>query len=88
MEGKHCYQPSKNCDQKGLELPVYEYNHSVGKSITGGFVYRGIKTSPFYGKYIYADWTGKLFALHEENKVWINRVLLMQGAEYIYYQLW
>jgi glucose/arabinose dehydrogenase len=84
MEGKHCYQPSKNCDQKGLELPVYEYNHSVGKSITGGFVYRGIKTSPFYGKYIYADWTGKLFALHEENKVWINRVLLMQGADDIY----
>ncbi len=43
MEGNHCYNPSSNCNQSGLILPVWEYDHSQlgGYSITGGFVYEG-----------------------------------------------
>src|SRR5262249_2269728 len=37
MEGLHCYQPI--CNPQGLTLPVAEYSHADGCSISGGFVY-------------------------------------------------
>ncbi len=37
--------------------PVYEYDHSVGQSITGGFVYRGTALPVSYrGRYFFADY--------------------------------
>lgn len=39
-----------------LTDPVHEYDHSVGSSITGGYVYRGIALGPtFRGRYFFAD---------------------------------
>jgi hypothetical protein len=55
MEGRHCYNAS-SCNQSGLTLPVLEYNHSEGCSITGGFVYRGSKIPALQGHYFYADY--------------------------------
>ncbi|MEZ6067011.1 MAG: family 16 glycoside hydrolase [Planctomycetaceae bacterium] len=44
--------------------PVWEYDHGVGKSITGGTVYRGTTVPALVGKYVYADYvTGKVWAL-------------------------
>jgi glucose/arabinose dehydrogenase len=44
--------------------PVWEYDHQVGKSITGGRVYRGTQLSVLSGKYLYADYvTGSIWAL-------------------------
>jgi len=34
--------------------PIHEYDHSVGSSITGGYVYRGASTA-FRGRYFFAD---------------------------------
>jgi len=65
MEGNHCYNPSSNCDQNGLSLPIAEYGHDEGRSITGGYVYRGTNTADMDGKYIFADWTGKFFILSQ-----------------------
>lgn len=66
MEGLHCYNPSSDCDQAGLELPVWEYSHSDphgGYSITGGFVYRGENAGEIYGYYIYGDFvSGRIWA--------------------------
>jgi glucose/arabinose dehydrogenase len=40
--------------------PIYEYDHSVGSSITGGFVYRGRALgSAFIGRYFFADFIAK-----------------------------
>ncbi len=39
--------------------PVFAYNRRLGNSVTGGYVYRGDKTSPFYGVYICGDFTSK-----------------------------
>jgi glucose/arabinose dehydrogenase len=55
MEGKHCYNAS-SCNQTGLTLPVVEYTHSDGCSVTGGFVYQGSAIPALRGHYFYADY--------------------------------
>lgn len=68
MEGRHCFEPKKNCNQQGLKLPVWEYPRSEGVSITAGFVYRGLSLPALTGKYIYADYgSGKIWALDATN---------------------
>lgn len=48
--------------------PVWEYDHRVGKSITGGFVYRGSKLPELKGWYVYADFvSGKIWALQYDD---------------------
>jgi glucose/arabinose dehydrogenase len=54
MEGKHCYTSA--CTQQGLTLPVLEYSHSDGCSVTGGYVYRGTALPSLRGHYFYADY--------------------------------
>ncbi|MFT5327450.1 MAG: glucose/arabinose dehydrogenase [Planctomycetaceae bacterium] len=45
--------------------PVWEYDHRIGKSITGGHVYRGSKLPELAGHYLYGDYVaGKVWALH------------------------
>lgn len=61
MEGKHCYPPNSACNQTGLTLPVVEYDHQAGCSVTGGYVYRGNLHPELQGTYFYGDYcTGLL----------------------------
>lgn len=55
MEGDHCYG-SNSCDKTGLVLPVTEYGHGDGCSITGGYVYRGQAIPALVGTYFYGDY--------------------------------
>lgn len=55
MEGNHCYG-SPSCDRTGLVLPVTEYGHSDGCSITGGYVNRGSRVAALQGLYLYGDY--------------------------------
>ena len=59
-------------DINSLEDPIHEYSHNLGRSITGGYFYRGLENPSLYGKYIFGDWSssfvvprGKLFYLEE-----------------------
>ncbi|CAN5227269.1 hypothetical protein BH18ACT5_BH18ACT5_07070 [soil metagenome] len=54
MEGSHCFGGS-NCNPTGLVLPVAEYGHNQGCSITGGYVYRGTAIAGLAGTYFYSD---------------------------------
>ena len=49
--------------------PVFEYDHRIGKSITGGRVYQSDRVSELTGKYLYADYvTGKIWALSYDDQ--------------------
>ncbi len=64
MEGSFCFDPPNGCDATNLEMPVYEYQHPLGRSITGGHVYRGYKLPLLEGAYIYSDYvTGLIWGL-------------------------
>ena len=63
MEGTHCFNPSTNCNTGTLVLPVIEYDHGVGCSVTGGYVYRGTRNARLIGQYIYGDYcSGRIWA--------------------------
>ena len=67
MEGFHCFfRPGRSgCEQEGLTLPIFEYDHSEGCSVTGGYVYRASRISALQGVYVYGDFcSGKIWGLH------------------------
>ena len=76
--GSHCR--ISGCDKTGLEMPIFEYEHEdnndrdgddTGKSITGGYVYRGSANPSLYGKYIYGDFvSGRIWALEVDHDTW------------------
>ena len=63
LEGTHpASDPPSSCSTSAVcppvnnVLPVHEYNHSLGCSITGGFVYRGSQSPSLDGHYFFTDW--------------------------------
>ena len=51
-----------------MEFPLAVYPHSIGSSITGGYVYRGPENSPLQGHYLFADFvSGYLGVLDPTN---------------------
>jgi len=78
-ESKHPFgEKGSGPDAKFIE-PIFEYHHDVGKSITGGHVYRGKKVSELDGWYLYADYVGsQVWALKydfDKKQVVANRPL-------------
>ena len=62
MEATHCYGAS-SCATAGLTLPVAEYSHSLGCSVTGGFVDRGAAPD-LRGVYVYGDYcSGRIWGM-------------------------
>ncbi len=59
MEGTACYNPATGCSQAGLTLPIYDYTHAVGNSITGGYIYRSAQSKSLFGTYLFADYVQK-----------------------------
>ncbi len=77
MEGNHCFR-STNCDESDLELPIAEYSHDQGCSITGGYVYRGSAVPELVGHYLFADFcSGRIWSTFPtESGAWAMHQLL------------
>lgn len=68
-EAKHPFASKSEKARKGMIDPIWEYHHDIGKSITGGHVYRGKRLPELTGKYVYADYVaGKIWALDYDAK--------------------
>jgi glucose/arabinose dehydrogenase len=64
LEGRHCHEPRQGCDPSGTEIPVATYDHDLGCSITGGYVYRGERYPAMSGLYLFGDFcSGRIWAL-------------------------
>jgi uncharacterized repeat protein (TIGR03806 family) len=67
-EGAHCFEPSSNCptmsdNGDALLDPVAEYDRGLGRSVTGGYVYRGTTIAALAGRYVFGDFvSGRIFA--------------------------
>jgi len=82
MEASHCFNPT-SCDPATLKvvMPIAEYPHSQGCSVTGGYVYHGTQFPQLNGVYLYADYcTGTVWGLrHEADGSWSQAELLASG---------
>lgn len=81
VEGTHCHNADNttddSCDTTGITMPIAEYSHKEGISITGGFVYRGAQISELEGTYVFADWTGPVFYLENTGEKWERKKITL-----------
>ena len=80
-EGTHPYQdqPPANAN---FTLPVAEYPHADGCSVTGGYVYRGTTLPEWQGIYFYGDYcSGNIWGLIQTSQgIWQSKILFTTGA--------
>ncbi len=69
-EGLHPFGPKGSGPKPEYIDPIWEYHHDLGKSITGGAVYRGSRLPELQGYYLYADYvTSRVWALKYDDKL-------------------
>ncbi len=62
MEGSTCFRDAgDDCATPDLTLPVTEYDHDFGCSVTGGTVYRGSALPALQGWYVFSDYCSGIF---------------------------
>lgn len=68
FEGTKRYLP--NVDPLGyVTMPIYEYPHEDGCSVTGGYVYRGAALPELQGYYFYGDYcSGRVWVLYRNSR--------------------
>ena len=71
IEGRLDFNISSWCKNHANHLtpPIHAYDHSQGKSVTGGIVYRGKRYPKWDGKYFFADFiSGRFWHLQADSK--------------------
>ena len=81
-EGNHPFEATDCAAVGQYTFPIFEYPHSQGCSITGGFVYRGTQFQDLVGRYIFADFcSGNFWSLGANGQA--GWVATLHGAEEI-----
>eukprot|EP00117_Sycon_ciliatum_P041276 scpid19666/ scgid30222/ HHIP-like protein 1 len=86
LEGNLCYD-KKLCKQlrETSVLPIHDYGRDIGRSVTGGYVYRGCQWPNMEGRYFYGDYSsGKLFSLTEDPQSptgWVNKEVCLGSSK-------
>jgi glucose/arabinose dehydrogenase len=79
-EGLHPFSNKGIGPREDLIEPIWEYHHDIGKSITGGLVYRGARLPELDGHYLYGDYvSSRIWALKYDaakRRVVANRPLV------------
>ncbi len=74
-EGSACYPSGTACNPAGITMPLIDYDHGDGCSITGGYVYRGSALPEIAGRYFYSDFcNGWLRSFFVANGAAIERI--------------
>jgi hypothetical protein len=77
MEGTACFNPATECNDGSLTLPVLQYDHALGCSITAGYRYRGVAHPQLRGAYFYGDFcTGRIWRATPAGTRWTSSVAL------------
>jgi glucose/arabinose dehydrogenase len=83
-EGLHPFGAKGVGPRPEMIEPIWEYHHDVGKSLTGGHVYRGRLLPELGGSYLYGDYvTAKIWALQYDEtarRVVANRPIRSPGV--------
>ena len=81
LEGSHCLY-ANTCDRSGRPVPVAEYDHSLGCTIVGGYVYRGARQPLLQGAYLFGDYcSGRIWGLGRDGAGrWVSTELLKANA--------
>ena len=69
-EGTICHPSGTACSPTGITMPLIDYDHRDGCSITGGYVYRGSALPEIAGHYFYSDFCNG----------WLRSFLVADGA--------
>lgn len=78
-EGTHPFPPGSAAVAGEYVMPVVEYSHDAGNSITGGYVYRGSTQPLLEGVYLYADYVrGRVWGLRREDSQITENVMLAE----------
>jgi len=81
-EGNRCYQSS--CSANGYVMPVFDYDHTLGFSVTGGYIYRGFAQMNWCGTYLLADYvSGRFWGIRRENRMWMVQQLTQFSGTYV-----
>jgi glucose/arabinose dehydrogenase len=79
-EASHPYEGGVPADALLVD-PVFEYDHSLGCSVTGGFVYRGQNLPEWQGIYIFGDYCGgRIWGLMRQNGQWVGQEMFTTGT--------
>jgi glucose/arabinose dehydrogenase len=72
-EGNQVYNNAGCTQAASYTFPVYTYPHGAECSVTGGYVYRGSASVPFYGFYFFADYcSDRIWTLHNVSGTWVK----------------
>ena len=86
-EGTHVKTPG-DLDPKNWINPIVDYGREEGISITGGFLYRGKKIPDLYGKYVFGDLMGPIWALTDVKQALWKREKLAISKDPGYWQIY